>query len=90
MFKKVALNHSGKFTFPAPEIVILLHQNLLHWLYGKPEISGTTDKLSTKGTEQNPTVEVCIVWAMPLLNALLQLAAKNIKNVFKAIEQLKS
>ena len=41
-------DHSGKFAFPAPEIVIPLHQNILHWLYATPEISGTTDKRSTK------------------------------------------
>ena len=40
--------HAGKFAFPAPEIVVLLHKNILKWLYATPEISGTTDKLSTK------------------------------------------
>ena len=40
--------HGGKFAFPVSEIVILLHQNILDWLYATPEISGATDKISTK------------------------------------------
>ena len=42
------MHHGGKFTFPVPEIVILLYQNILKWPYATPKISGTTDKLSTK------------------------------------------
>ena len=34
-----SMAHGGKLALPAPEIVILLYQNILKWLYATPEVS---------------------------------------------------
>ena len=65
-------SHGRRFTFPAPEIVILLHQNILKWLHATPEISGATDKFSTKAEKQNFVSATMFAEVGKMANIVLQ------------------